>query len=232
MNIQQLAEQFESNWKLFRKFSQAAIVTCMAISTLLYVNQGQEPGQAKVRSAEQVTLTGTPFALPYRADTPPPDEPASWLFENGALQTLATPACSAAAPLVMLAVPEHLERVPYLRMVAQETREIEALLGDGRLVWPQNSNALERLRKLLDKFPGYPGVAELHDRSVAMLITVATDLFEQGYRFEARNLLEEALTVAPDDRRARTLHERFTKAMQEQPGSRVFDLSAWDSTSG
>jgi hypothetical protein len=226
MNIEQLAAQFERNWSLFSKFSQAAIVTCMLVSTLLYVNPGRE------HSSKHLAFVATPLALPYFADTLPADDPASWRLDAWDLLPITVPAGAAAMPPVMMPVPEYLERVPYFRMVAQETRELQALLDDGKLVWPEHSKVLERIAELVDNYPSYPGVADLHERAMAILITVAADLFEQGYRFEARNLLEEALNVAPDDRRAAGLQERFSKAMREHPGSRVFEISDSVSTSG
>jgi hypothetical protein len=122
-----------------------------------------------------------------------------------------------------------IENLNHWRTKKHELITIAQLLDDGNLVWPTRGNALARLRQLLEAQEDDPLTERLRERATSMLLVVARDLFVEGYRYDARNLVEEVLTFAPHDNRAKQMHKEFRKESERFPGTRTF-VSPYAST--
>jgi len=133
---------------------------------------------------------------------------------------------------LMRAVPPGLADVPQFRTVEREAHVIKDMLDHGNLLWPEEQNGLTRLTALLTDHARHPAVRSLFARSAGILATVAEDLFARGYRYDASNLVEQALNVAPTDKRVLSLQQRFSDALREHHGTRLFDNPVEAATSG
>jgi len=136
------------------------------------------------------------------------------------------------APPVMLGLPLGLADVPQFRTVEREAHVIKDMLDHGNLLWPEEQNGLTRLTALLKDHSSHPAVRSLFARSAGILATVAEDLFARGYRYDASNLVKQALNVAPTDKRVLSLQQRFSDALREHHGTRLFDNPVEAATSG
>jgi hypothetical protein len=102
------------------------------------------------------------------------------------------------------------------RLAQADTR-----LQQGMVIWPQRDSAVDWIEGVLALEPQNPDALDMLDAAAKMLLTIASDAYEQGFRYDARNLLEEVLRFNPQYKDAQSLWQTWVLA----PDADVRDAS-------
>lgn len=95
------------------------------------------------------------------------------------------------------------------RYVDRTLDEAQRLLSEGKVVWPQRHNAVELTLSALATEPDNPRAIQLLKNARYILLTVAQDSYEEGYRHDAYDLVERILAFDPGEQDVAALRERW-----------------------
>ncbi len=122
------------------------------------------------------------------------------------------PARAEVAPAV-LTEPVDSQLAVYETAVSRQLKEVQSLIDRGHIDTPFRDNAVTRIRDVLLQYPDNPDVLAMADQCADRLVEMAQQSYQQARVYDARNNLEEALSIAPGHTAAKNLWQQWVGAL-------------------